>query len=397
MWEDSRRFLNRMKIGAPTPPITSRTPKKILILYANSGFLGHKTIAENYAALLKKNGNNVGLADIFEIDRKAEVIAGKWAYFWLLQKLPWLWRWLYQYWHTLPASNWLRTSILPRRFEKSQQLILTFKPDIVVTTHPTATSIVNFLKVRRKIPTKIFTVFSDWHTQKFWVFPHVDRYFVATQRQREDLLRLGFQDRHIVVSGILLSDNFYKAESKQKARTLLHLPQNVPVILIMGGGMGWGIERIVDELLNLPSPAEIIVLAGNAAREEKIRRYLKSKAVNTGHFRVKGFVDPSTYFSAADLLISKPGGMTTSQAFLLRLPMLSVYPLPGQEDMNLEVLLDSNAVLSPQKKSNLLTQIISLLADQHSLERVSKAALCLAPSYAREKIMETIIGDSSNI
>ena len=362
-------------------------PKKILILYANSGFLGHKVIAENYAALLKKNGYDVEIADVLEIDSKTEIRTGKHLYFWLLKKLPWLWRWLYHYWHYVPAFNWLRISALPRRFKRSQQLVLNFKPDIVVTTHPTATSVVNFLKVKRKITAKIYAAFSDWHTQKFWVFPNVDKYLVATWKQKEDLLRLGFSEKHISVTGILISDNYYQVPSKRRAREMLCLAQNVPVILIMGGGKGWGIESIVSELLDLPFTAQIVVIGANEERREEIGRHLKSSPKNSSHFRVTGFVDPSTYFHAADLLISKPGGLTTSQAFLVSLPFLPVYPLPGQEDENLEVLLGYNAVLPLGKSLNLVAQINCFLSDRTYLHKVSAAALHLAPFKAREKIL----------
>jgi processive 1,2-diacylglycerol beta-glucosyltransferase len=247
------------------------------------------------------------------------------------------------------------------------------------------------LKVKGEISTKILTAFSDWHTQKFWIFPHVDKYLVATQRQKEDLARLGIHDKHVAVTGILLSDRFYQATSKQQARELLHLPQNVPIILVMGGGKGWGIERIIDELHNLSSPIEIIVVAANEIRKEEICRRLKSKSVDEAQFRITGFIEPSAYFYAADLLISKPGGLTTSQAFLVRLPVLPINPLPGQEDMNLAVLLDYKAVLSIGKRLDLAAQIKPLLTDRNCLERISSAASCLAPPNAREKVLDAII------
>src|SRR5215212_8092618 len=97
--------------------------KSILVLYANSGFHGHKAIAENYANLLKDKGYRVNIADVYDIDRNLIVKLGLSCYFLVLRRTPWLWRWLYNYWIFIPGVEWFRTSLLPCVFPVSRNLI----------------------------------------------------------------------------------------------------------------------------------------------------------------------------------------------------------------------------------------------------------------------------------
>jgi processive 1,2-diacylglycerol beta-glucosyltransferase len=281
--------------------------KTIRVLYAKSGCLGHEILAKNYAELFKKNGYDVEVADVYEIDSNTDVETGKAVYYWLLRKLPWVWRWLYSHWSLIPGVNWLRTSILPRRFKKSQEWLLKDKADIIITTHPTATAIANYLIANQTINSKLFTVFSDWHTQNFWVFPNVDKYFVVTSQQKKDLIQLGFKDDRVVVTGILLGSYYYDAPPKKEARNQLNLPAGTPVLLIMGGGKGLGINKVAIDLLDLKKNAHIIIVGATEERKNEIWQLLSSSRKCTKNFEVTGFIEPSLYFAAADLIITKPG------------------------------------------------------------------------------------------
>jgi processive 1,2-diacylglycerol beta-glucosyltransferase len=370
--------------------------KTILILYAKSGCLGHEIIANNYANLFKAHGYEVTIADVYEIDSSTGVEAGKKIYYWLLRELPWVWRWLYSHWSLMPGANWFRMSVLPRRFKRSQERILKEKADVVITTHPTATSIVNYLKANRKTDSKLFTVFSDWHTQKFWVFPCVDRYLVVTAQQKLDLAQLGFGDNQVVVTGILLGDNYYNAPSKKDARNRLNLSSSIPVILVMGGGKGLGIDNVARSLLNLKKNVRIIIIGATEERKKDIEQLLSSSPKDTRHFEVTGFIEPSLYFAAADLIITKPGGLTIAQAFLLKLPVLSTAPVPGQEDQNLSILFSQEAVLRVEGDITLAAYVDNLVVDKDKLEHLITTAHNLAPLHARERVLSIIKSEIYN-
>ncbi len=373
-------------------------PKKILILYAKSGFLGHKVIADNYATLLTKNGYEVTEGDAFELDGKAEVKSGNQIYFWVIKHFPWIWRTLYFGWLKIPGAHWFKNKVLPTRFSKTQKIILDHNPDLVITTHPVATSVANYLKEKRLCKGKLFTTFSDWHTQPFHVYKNVDKYFVVTPEEKDDVIKLGFQPEQILVPGMLLSEVYYNAPSKHEARQKLNLHQDKKIILLMGGGRGWEIEHAINALAKVASHAQIIIIGGSEERKTEIEKSvsqikdqeLKINGSQNVNFEVTGFVEPSLYFAAADLLISKPGGLTSSQAFLLKLPLFATSPLPGQEDENIKYLLAKEAIFLADNNKNFTEQLENVLNNPESLVKVAQNAYKIAPRNAPQIVLETI-------
>src|SRR3989338_7900539 len=122
---------------------------RILVLYAKSCFIGHKVIAENYAELLASAGFEVVLGDVFEIDKKAVIPGGEKIYFWWLEHWPWFWKFLNDFGMKIPGAKWFKNWLLPRQYKKTQQFIIEQSPDLIITTHPVATGIADF--VRRKL------------------------------------------------------------------------------------------------------------------------------------------------------------------------------------------------------------------------------------------------------
>jgi len=363
--------------------------KSILVLYANSGFHGHKAIAENYANLLKDKGYRVNIADVYDIDRNLIVKLGLSCYFLVLRRTPWLWRWLYNYWIFIPGVEWFRTSLLPCVFPVSRNLITAANAEIVITTHPVSTSIVNYLISRGRVRTILFTTFSDWHTQEFWIFPFVDKYLVPSKLHRDELIQRGYKDEQVIVTGMLLANEYYQAPTKEEARLLLSLPNDTPVILVMGGGKGWAIEKIAAALAKVRMDAQIILIGSSEVRKTEILRDLVANNWQE-RFEVTGFVEPSLYFAAADLLISKPGGLTTAQAFLLKLPVIPAFPLPGHEDENLKVLMNSKATLPLLGHNACANDLLRILRHKKRLEQVTSAAYSLSPAHTPEKIVDLV-------
>lgn len=363
---------------------------RILILYAKSGFLGHKVIAENYANLLTKYGHHVLIQDVLQVEGGSQIELGNRIYFLILQKFSWLWRLLYKHWHQIPWADWIRTSVLPRRFKKTQQKILSERADLIISTHPIATSVVSYLKAKGLITTALITTFSDWHTQRFWIFPHVNKFLVATSQQKTDLIDMGYRKEQIEVTGMLLAEHFYFDLRRNDVRHSLGLPQDKKVILVMGGGKGWRIEELIVALGRLKTTEHIIIIGGSEERKTEIKKYIWKHIPQPTRFVVTGFVDTALYIAAADLLVSKLGGLTTSQAFLLRLPILPVSILPGQEDENLHFLQKNNAVLVTGKSEDLAINIDSLLSDESKLEEVQAAAYRLVTPQTPQYIPEII-------
>src|SRR3989344_1479332 len=363
--------------------------KKILVLYAKSGFMGHMVIAQNYAALLEKAGYEVRLGDAFQLNGKTEVKTGNALYFWVIKNAPWIWQALYMGWLHIPGAHFFKNRILPTRFKQTQKFILSEKPDAIVTTHPVATSTVNYLKMKKKYTGPLFTTFSDYHTQPFHVYKGTDKFFLATPEQIDDLIKLGIPKEKAMVPGILVSEKYYNIPTKEEARKQLNLPGDKTIILVMGGGKGWGIDKTIKTLANLKNPALAIIVGGSDERRNEIELKIKNYESRIVTFQVTGFIEPSLYFAAADLLISKPGGLTSTQAFLLKLPLLATSPLPGQEDINIRYLLAKGAIALEDKKG-FSRQIDELISSPEKLREIAENAYKLAPVDAPRIVLETI-------
>jgi processive 1,2-diacylglycerol beta-glucosyltransferase len=208
---------------------------------------------------------------------------------------------------------------------------------------------------------------------------------VVTEEQQRDLIARGFKFEQVVVTGILLREDFYNAPTKEEARIVLSLPSDAKVVLVMGGGQGWKLEKLIQSLNQLRSKAHIIVLCGNAKRKAEIEAFVKARRIEL-QCTVMDFVDTVPYFAAADLLITKPGGLTTAEAFQMRLPVLVCSPLPGQEDENVQVLIRNNSILLPTPSRKLATVVDNLLSDQHRLNATVNAAFQFSPAKSRQTI-----------
>ena len=354
--------------------------KKALILYAKSGALGHAVIARNYAELLDANGYAAIEGDCFAIDGKAVIRGGEKIYRWWLKAAPWFWQFLYKYWTYIPGAHWFKNYLHPRLYPKPQAFILAQKPDLIIPTHPPATTIVNFLKNKKLCQSKFLTTFSDWHTQAFHVYKHVDKYLVVTPEQIDDLAHLNIAKEKIAVSGILLSQNYYRLPDKKEARPKLGLPPDKKIILAMGGGMSWQIEETIDALSKIAAPVKILIVANaelkNKIDSEKIQIVISSEL--------------SDYFAASDLLISKPGGLTTAQAFMAKLPLLATAPLPGQEDENIKYLLSKKAIILRDINTGFTEQIEQVLSSPEMLKNTAENAYRLAPKNAPKIVLEIL-------
>lgn len=361
----------------------------ILILYAKSGFLGHKIIADNYEHLLKQQGYKVQSYDVLNIDKTHQTKIGNNLYLWVIKSVPWLWRALYFNWQRIPFIDWFKTSLLPRHFINTQRHIVKINPKLIITTHPIATSIVNHLKSSKTITGKVFTTFSDWHIQPFWLFPQVDKYLVPTTKLKDELVKIGISSEHIAVTGMLLDEVFYNPPSKQESRLQLNIPDNKKVILVMGGGMGWQVEDLIFSLSQLPSKPHIIIVGGNNERKNQINDYIRRLKILEA-FCVTGFIETNIYLSATDLLISKPGGLTTSEAFLLKIPLLATTLLPGQEEANMKLLETNNAVLKIDTDTDLVGYVEYLLNNPDYIKNITTSAYKLAPKHSPQIIANLI-------
>jgi processive 1,2-diacylglycerol beta-glucosyltransferase len=220
----------------------------------------------------------------------------------------------------------------------------------------------------------VVAIVTDFAVHRFWMHANIDRYVVATVAMRDALVRRGLRPDAISVSGIPVRGEFVPSgESRAKLSERLHLPPGRQVVLLMGGGLGIApIERMLRALKPVRVPIVAVVVAGKNAR---ISRRLTETADSVSFpIRALPFVENVyDYMHAADVLVTKPGGLTTAEALVAQVPLVICKPLPGQEERNARVLIEAGAAVRARRLDELAKMVESLLADRSRREAMLAA------------------------
>lgn len=215
-----------------------------------------------------------------------------------------------------------------------------FEPDVIVSTHPFAAQGMAYLKRLGYIDVPLFTVITDHTDHRFWLSEGTDMYLVSSHILKARLVAQGIPEARVMATGIPIEPRFAALPQKKAARAMLQLPEKSGILLIMGGGMGMmdEAEALVRALMSLQEDFIIVLIAGH---NERLRKKLAAWRAHTlsesdmHRLVVTGFTkDIALFMAASDMIITKPGGLTTSEAIASRLPMILFKPLPGQEEDN---------------------------------------------------------------
>jgi len=270
------------------------------------------------------------------------------------------------------------------------------QPDLCIATHFLPAEIIAWLRAKKKLQTHNAVVVTDYDVHAMWLCRTVDRYYVAIPEAVEYLAGIGVPREILRVTGIPVDPLFANPLDRAAARKRLGLEASAPVILIAAGGYGIGpVEQLVRDLLALEKPWQIVAIAG---KSEQVKKKLDAIATGlgtsgagnlaTGSPRLVpvGFTkEMDQYMAAADLLVGKAGGLTTSEALARALPMALIEPIPGQEERNADHLLEEGAAIRCNNLPAAAWKIAVLLGDPQRFARMKEAARKLGrPNAAAE-------------
>jgi processive 1,2-diacylglycerol beta-glucosyltransferase len=263
-----------------------------------------------------------------------------------------------------------------------------FKPDVVLCPHFLPLEIVGGLKAKDpKFKPLTVCVVTDFEAHALWMEPGVDLYCVATQETKARLVARGAVEKDVIATGIPVAAKFSSAPDKKAVRKQYGLRDDLPTVLVLSGGFGMGpVAEILGELDKLARPLQTLVVAG---RNEKLKRELASK--DRKHpTHVLGFVTNMQEFMAvADLIITKPGGLTTSEALAMGRPLFILNPIPGQEAANSDFLLQHGAAEKANCVEDLPFRLEQLLGSK-KLGAMAKAAKGLGRPGAAAEICREV-------
>ncbi len=212
------------------------------------------------------------------------------------------------------------------------QLLQEYQPDEIIATHPFPSAVISRLK-RMGLDVTLHTVLTDYGAHGSWVSSGVDYYYLPSKEAKYQLIKLGVPEERIFVTGIPTHPKFWSKNDKLAIRNKLGL-KDLPTLLYMGGGMGIGFSPdMLQTLFQFHDEAQLLIVTG---RNYQLYKTLKeSEDDQHENVHLYGFVDNiDELMDAADLIITKPGGVTSAEALAKGIPMMILNPIPGQEEDN---------------------------------------------------------------
>jgi len=265
-----------------------------------------------------------------------------------------------------------------------------FKPDVVLCTHYLPLETLGLLRQKAKLPAPplVVSIVTDFEAHALWMDDCVDLYCVATEGTKARLVDRGAVADHVVPTGIPIAAKFLAKPNPKAVRQQYGLRDDQPVLLVLGGGFGMGpVAEILAELDKVPGQFQTLVVAG---RNEKLRARLATQ--DRQHpTHVLGFSkNMHELMAVADLIITKPGGLTSSEALAMGRPLFILKPIPGQEAANSDFLLEHGAAAKVNRVEDLAFRIEQLLGSK-KLAEMAKAAKHLGRPLAAAAVCESVL------
>jgi processive 1,2-diacylglycerol beta-glucosyltransferase len=382
--------------GADTAGLGGAGLDRVLVLSASAG-AGHVRAGQALERALVATGRvqEVRHVDILQYTTKLFRRVYAQAYLDLVNRAPELLGWMYDYFDEPGKHARLRLALDKLNATRFIRLLERERPDWAVSTHFLPAEIIAWLRSKGRLATRQAIVVTDFDVQGMWLTHHVDRYFVALDETRAHLERLGVPSPSITVSGIPIDPVFAEPKDARAMRTKHGLETDLPTILVSAGGFGVGpVEALVHTLLELRHPVQLVVICGRSAElKSRLDDLAAARPPSvTPALRVVGYTtEMDEYMAAADLLVGKPGGLTSSEALARGLALVIVHPIPGQEERNADHLLEAGAAIRCNNLPALAWKIDRLLDDPARLAAMRANARRLARPHAARDIAATLL------
>jgi len=369
---------------------------KVLILSASAG-AGHVRAAQaiEKAFVELKAAHEVKNIDTLEYTNSIFHRLYSKAYIEVVNRTPELFGWFYDYFDKPWHNERLRLAFDRLNTRPFVRMLEAYQPDIVVCTHFLPAEIISWLKDKKRISTRQAIVITDFDVHAFWLCHNFEHYFVAIEETKVHLEEFGVGPDKITISGIPIDPVFAEHKDKAKMRRLHKLEPDLPTILVSAGGFGMGpVEKLIQSLMKMREKAQVVVICGkNEELKQRVDTFLRDAPTNLPVlFKTLGYTtEMHTYMSAADLILGKTGGLTTSEALAKGLGFIIVDPIPGQEQRNADHLLEEGAAIKCNNWSVLSYKIDKLLNNPQRIAEMQLKAHSLGRPSAAHDIVEKLI------
>ena len=372
--------------------------KKVMIFYAAYGG-GHLSAARSIKENIETNYTDVEvrLVDCMEyVSKYVNKVTTK-AYSELAKKAPHTWGKVYWKSQKGPLAHFSTTSnkVLSIKLNK---LLQDFQPDIIISTHPFGTQMCAYLKKSGKLNAKIATVMTDYAPHDQWlVFNHyVDSYFVSHEGMKKQLHEKGIPNEKIYATGIPLSNKFLLKYDKSQILESFGLSPNRKTILFFGGGeFGLGKTqtfKIFKSFVECPENIQIVAIAGKNPKMKEHFESLVNELGKQDNVKILEYTNKvPELMSISDLVVTKPGGLTTTESLASGLPIVVINPIPGQEEENATYLEENKVAIWIKKDDNVEEILNNLLKNPDKIQEMKIRARIIAKKNSTKDICKILL------
>lgn len=366
--------------------------KRILLMFIsdNSGHHSASLALEKGFRQLSDNVEIMNVNSFHYTNPILEKIVNR-AYMSVIKRRPEVWAYLYDNPKVVKRTQKFRESIHRYNSQKTKILMERFRPHAVICTQAFPCGIIADYKKTFGVNMFLAGVLTDYAPHAYWLHDNVDMYFVPSAEARDRFAYNGVSPDRISVTGIPIDPKFKKARDGRKIRSSLGLEPNTPIILIMGGSQGIGpIREVVKHLDRSDVNFQIAAVAGS---NRKLHRYLQKIAPHLNKKTVAfGYTENiDELMEISSLIVTKPGGITISEALAKGLPLLIIKPIPGHEQMNTDHLTKHKVAIRIDNLQDIEIFLKELLSQPQALKTIQERARKFAKPSSALDIAESVL------
>lgn len=346
---------------------------KILILSCNTGE-GHNSAGKALMEYARSQGDEAELVDIMMLAGKhvSRLVGG--GYVSVVKHTPALFSALYRIGGLVSSDRhkspvYYANTLLAGRLKK----YLDEHPcDVIVTPHLFPAETITYMKKKKMLTQKVVAIGTDYTCIPFWEETDCDHYVIPHASLIDEFAGKGIPREKLLPYGIPVKPAFSKPGKKPVARAICRIPEDAKVYLIMSGSMGFGkVNLLVAELLTKLAPDEyIIVICGN---NQRLRKIMHTAFGRHPQIRILGYTEHiSAYMDACDVIFTKPGGLTSTEAAVKGIPIIHTKPIPGCEEKNLAFFTGHGMSVKGRNLSELIRCGQSLLHDRERQDEIRR-------------------------
>lgn len=357
--------------------------KKVLILTTSTG-QGHNQAANSLVQVLESNGFECIKHDFLKIDSKIFNDIIVYGYELSASKIPHIYGIFYKLTNHKYINN-LNSLIFYNTQRKLLKVINKEQPDLIIATHPFVVNIIGNLKAKG-LDIPFISIVTDFKAHYTYINPFVDAYITASESTKESLVKEGIDKNIVYPIGIPIRENFF-----EKDKDIPSIKDNDYFsLLLMSGSMGLkSISYVLDELLKNPNKLRITVVCG---KNDRLRNSLLKKCKHNypnKKLHILGFSnDISSFMEYSDVLISKPGGLTVSEAIAKNLPLIIPFVIPGQEMENTDFLVSNGYAYYVKDLKSINTVVNELINNPDILDKMRIKLKNLSSTYSTKEIVD---------